>query len=238
MLKKTLTLIALVIALSLSAQAAAATPPAYTLEGIVLEVSDGGSLLMESEQWGKVLVNTNAKTVWEGLQKPEAGAWVTALFSGVMTKSSPPQVTAGLVSSHRLEGTVLDADLSDGIALVDALTLGPVLVRLPRMDTLPAAGDFIRVYHRGIMALSSPGQVIGMQVTKLALEEGVISETGGGWFLMEGAGGAVRVNTDHLTAMPEPIETGDTARVYYSGIKTRSIPAQVFGLVVLRAPID
>ena len=179
-------------------------------------------------------MKVSGATGWEGMDRAVPGAYVTVAYNGIMTKSLPPQVTADRVSCYRLEGTVLEADLPEGIILVDSLGLGPVLVRLPQLDVQPGTGDFVLVYYTGVMAMSLPGQVTGQKVSVLVAEEGTVTEMGEGFFLTEGGNGTVRVNTDSLSRIPEPLETGDAVKVYYSGIMTRSIPPQMYALAVLR----
>lgn len=234
MIKRRMLLLALIAALSLAAGAAADTPPAYQLEGTVLEVTEDGSFLMENAQWGNILVKTDAATVWEGLKAAEAGAWVTLVYSGIMTKSVPPQVTAGLVICHRLEGTVLEADEQEGTVLLDTFSMGRVLVRLPETQPFPAIGEALLVYTDGLMALSDPAQVKGRKVTALEILQGTVSETGEGWFLLDSAEGPVRVNTGAASRMPEDLAPGDKVAVYYSGVMSRSIPPQVFGITAVR----
>ncbi len=221
-----------------SSGALATTPPVSFLDGVILETLEDGSFLLQSASMGEALVLTAETTVWEGLDKPVAGAYVTVAYDGVMTKSLPPQLTAEKVSCYQLEGVVLEAELPSEIILVDTLGFGPVLVRLPEMDILPEAGDFVLVYYTGVMTMSLPGQVTGMKVMILETEEGVLTEAGEDHFLMEGTNGPVRVNIDSTSRIPDQLAEGDTVKVYYSGISTRSIPPQIFGLAVVKVMGD
>ncbi len=203
------------------------------LEGVVLETGEDGVFLMENEAWGKVLVKTNAATQWEGLQGPETGAWITIVYSGVITKSLPPQVTAGRVSCYRLEGTVLEADERAGAVLLDTLGNGRVLVRLPETAVIPAAGDIILVYTDGVLAMSDPGQVKALKVATLRTQSGSVTQVEEGFFLMDGPTGLLRVNVGETTRMPELPMPGDQLTVYYNGVMTRSIPPQIWGYAVV-----
>lgn len=237
-MKKWTAILMLAALLTGSTGVLATTPPASYMDGIILEILEDGSFLLQSISIGEALVKTTETIAWEGLDKPVAGAYVTVAYNGVMTKSLPPQLTAEKVSCYQLEGAVLEADLPAGTILVDSLGFGPVVVRLPEMDILPKAGDFVLVYYTGVMTMSLPGQVNGMKVMILEMEEGVITEAGEDYFLMEGINGSVRVNLDSTSRVSDQWEKGNAVKVYYSGIKTRSIPPQIFGLAVIRVSED
>lgn len=237
-MKKWTAILMLAALLTGSTGVLATTPPVSYLDGVILETLEDGSFMLQTNSMGEALVKTTETTAWEGMDKPVAGAYVTVAYDGVMTKSLPPQLTAEKISCYQLEGSVLEAELPSGTILVDSLGFGPVVVRLPEMDILPEAGDFVLVYYTGVMTMSIPGQVNGTKVMILEMEEGVITETGEDHFLMEGMNGSVRVNIDSTSRIPDQLATGNAVKVYYSGMKTRSIPPQIFGLAVIKVSED
>ena len=210
------------------AEAASAT----RLEGVITEVWEDGTFLMDSISIGTVLVHVNAQTVLEGLVIPAPGQYVFVSYSGTMTKSIPPQVTAQAVSRYMFAGTVQEVDEADGTALVESEDCGLVMVHLPQMEAILQEGDFVAVYFSGVMALSYPAQAGGLKVDVYAKVSGAITEIGEGYFLLEGEAGSIRVNTGEDTALPEALEVGDEVVVYSLGGIAESMPAQVMGAFV------
>ena len=79
----------------------------YMLQGTILEVQEDGLLIMDEAQ-GEVLVLISDETVQETGYELGVGDYVYVDYNGQMTRSLPPQVTAGRIVSHKLEGDVVE----------------------------------------------------------------------------------------------------------------------------------
>ena len=227
-------LTALLMLLSLGQFALA--QPACTLmvlEGIVLEVLDtAGGYLLHTESDGDVMMLVNDDTIFEGQENLIVGDYVFVTFNGIMTRSKPPQVNAMKIHSYVIDGVVTSLDKEGNTMLVQSEKFGQVMIRLPDMDSLPQEGDNVRVYNNGVMALSYPGQVNGFKVDIYKIAHGVVSEIAETSFLMTGDAGIIRVNIDKTSRIQEKLLVGVEVDVYYSGIMTRSLPPQIFGVVI------
>lgn len=223
---------AVTLALGLFTGAYAGAESPYALEGIILEVKEDGSFLVESTTLGEVLFRVDEETVLEGVAALAAGQYVFVEYGGVMTASLPPQTTARKITCHVIRGEVLSADEAGGMILVESETYGQVLVRLPEMDRPVQAGEFVTVYFNGIMAMSYPGQVGALKVDVYVRAQGTVTSIEEGFFLIEGENGILHVNFGADSQMPETLEAGDEVLVYHSGAMTRSLPPQVYGLII------
>jgi tRNA-binding EMAP/Myf-like protein len=206
-----------------------------SLSGVILDIQEDGSFLIDSDI-GQVLVNMPPETVVEGVAKLREGQYVYVDYTGAMTKSMPPQVTAEKVRCYVIEGIVLSLTEDGKTALVDSQEYGQVMVSLPAMETALKEGDFVAAYFSGVMALSYPAQAGGLKVDVYVLATGEVQEIGEGYFLMDNMGQALRVNIGEESDLPESIEPGDMVTVYHNGQMTSSMPPQVFGLIVMQAP--
>ncbi len=232
-MKKILTFVlATAVVLMTAVGVLAETVPLPPLQGVITQVMEDGSFLMEDTVHGQVLVQADLDATLEGIDEPAVGQYVFVWYGGAMTKSIPPQVTADRIGCYIVEGVVLSADAEAGTALIDSEEAGQVLVRLPEGTALPAEGDYLTVYTNGAMTMSEPGQVDGLKVDVYVVARGTVDMIGDGYFLLEGDAGTIRVNIGEETQIPEYLEEGDAVSVYYSGVMTKSIPPQVFGIIV------
>ncbi len=208
------------------------------IEGVIAEVLEDGSILVDSINAGPVLVHVNEDTVLEGFEKLAVGQYVYVTYNGVMTRSLPPQITAQKIECHMINGKVTSADEAMGTILMESKDHGLVLVHLPDMDMMPVQGDYVTVYYGGIMALSYPGQVGGVKVDIYQMVDGLIKEVGDGYFLLEGENGIIHVNTSDESRIGDGVEVGVMVEVLYHGAITKSLPPQVFGMFVNRLSGD
>lgn len=225
-------LVVLVMLLALGTQALAQTPPPVELEGIVTEVTNGGSLLVDTVSMGPVMVHVNDETTYEGNARPGVGRYIYVLYSGILTRSIPPQATALKISCHLLDGLVVSVDTDLNTLLMDTKEFGQVMVHLPQINVVPKENDFITVYFSGVMAMSYPGQISAMKVDSYQKLAGVVAETGEDYFMLDGEEGLFRVNIGSESRGAQGVEKGARVTVYYAGPMTKSLPPQVFGAVV------
>ena len=232
MKKFILVMLALILSLVMMSGALSETSGPALLEGVITEVGQDGSFLMDSISMGQVLVQTNEETALEGVEALAAGQYVFVEYSGVMTRSLPPQVTAQKVSCYMFEGVVQSVDEAAGTALVESDEYSLVQVKLPVMETVLHEGDYIAVYFSGVMAMSYPGQVGGLKVDVYAKVSGTVAEIGDGYFTMDTDTGMIRVNIGEETVLPEALEAGDEVTVLYNGTAAGEGLTEILGLIV------
>lgn len=223
-------IIAILLAALLVCFAAFAEPAAEALvsmEGTVLEIAEDGSYLINTEEHGEVQVLISEETYIEASRDIAVGDYLYIDYSGQMTRSIPPQITASVVRMHVLEGSVIELFAEENAAMLMTETHGEVYVTLPEYwNAAEIEVEVLTVYFDGVMTMSLPPQVNAGHVVPGYALQGAVTEIGDG-FLMIGEGTeAVQVNFDN-SLLPENMQTGDVIRVIYNGQMTRSIPAQI-----------
>lgn len=131
--------------------------------GEIVAVGDD-HILLETPELGEVQVWLNDDTLIEGVEALEIGQTAFVLFSGMMTRSLPPQITALRVSVYRLEGVV--TELLEGGVMVET-EQGEVRLSLPE-DAVAAVGEHIVAYTTGISTMSLPPQMIAVAIAPAA----------------------------------------------------------------------
>lgn len=223
------------LAILMSALLAFATPTPVateTLSGVVSEYAEGEFMLLETADHGTVQVNLSENTDIFGDAPIRAGDYLAVTFDGAMTASLPPQVGAMRIEMHRLSGTIAEVYPDDGSALLKTDPDSEYIVYLPdEWKSAVAAGDAITVYFNGAATMSLPPQISAEYVASDFFLTGAIDEIGDGFLILDSDGQKIQVNTDSI---PEKLKVDDVIRVRYNGQMTRSIPAQVFALEIIR----
>ncbi len=211
----------------------AATPVTPTLEGVVTQVREDGSFLIETAEPGIIQVNVGEETVFEGLGQPIVGAYVNVVYSGAMTRSIPPQVFAQRVSWHLLNGFVIEGETPEGAFLMDAMGYGQVLVRLAQGMAVPAAGDFVSVAFSGVMTMSLPGQGGAQRVEVLEKAEGEVAGMGETSFTVTLADGTARkVNMD-ATIQSGTLESGKKVSVFFRPAEEGAVQEEITAIAII-----
>lgn len=232
MKKVIVVMLALILSLGMMTGATAEASGPAQLEGVITEVRQDGSFLMDSISMGQVLVQTNEETALEGVEALAAGQYVFVEYDGIMTKSLPPQATAQKVSCYVFEGTVQSVDEASGTALVESDEYSLVQVKLPVMETVLHEGDYVAVYFGGAMAMSYPAQAGGLKVDVYAKASGTVAEIGDGYFTMDTQAGTIRVDIGEETVLPEALEEGDEVTVLYIGQAGEETQTEIMGLII------
>lgn len=237
MMKKIVSLMmVLMMAVCLVPAVADETAGGFFLTGTVGEIAqEGGSFLMNTEQFGEVMVLISDTTLmYISEESLTQGAYVSVEYSGAMTFSIPGQVNALCVTSYILEGIVSSVDEENNTLLVDTDTFGQVIVALPEgIESIPAVGDYVLAYYNGIMAMSMPGRITAWLVECFSAITGVVTQVGETAFTVAQADESlVVVNYGEESRIVDEVEVGDDVLVLYNGVMTRSIPPQVFGIIV------
>lgn len=209
----------------------------YFLEGEIIEfLEENSNFVMDSTEFGHVMVHVNEDTALElsGIEELAVGQYVRVQYNGIMTRSLPGQVNAMKIVSHMLEGTVVSIEREGSAVLVNTTTHGDVIVNLPEGSLeAPTPDTYVVIYYNGIMAMSLPGQIGAWKIDTYARITGTLTEVGEGYYMVEQEDGTiVRVNIGDESQVEGALEAGAAVEVLYSGIMTRSLPPQVFGLIV------
>lgn len=201
--------------------------------GRITEVWEDGSLILDTLQDTQVHVLISDDTAFESEWTPGEGDVVAVLYDGIMTRSEPPQINADTIQCYSLEGQVSEVNAEMNRVLVNSALSGQVWVSLPDGEKAEDyAGQVVRVYFNGIMALSFPAQTSAYTIETVVAVSGMITETAQDYFIMDGEEGLFRVNFSEQSKMPDNLEPETEVVVYYNGVSTRSIPPQIFGLVI------
>ena len=207
----------------------------YMLQGTILEVQEDGLLIMDEAQ-GEVLVLISDETVQETGYEPGVGDYVHVDYDGQTPRSLPPQVTAGRIVSHKLEGDVVEVYAEENALLLYGSDGNEYRINLPEAwegETFDAQRAI--VYYDGAATLSLPPQVsAGLVLPEYAIED-IITELSGTSMTLGMDEGAVLVEFDPAL-LPEGLEVGDAVRVSYESADagTNAAPTQVTATAILK----
>lgn len=210
-------------------EAAAATE---LISGTVSEYVEGEYLMLETETLGSVQVNLSLETPMEIDRAIQAGDYVYVAFDGVVTASLPPHLGAQTVILHALTGDVVSVDTDNNDVLIRTADGQEVLVHMP--DAWKDAQldcPSLTAYFNGAMTMSLPGQISAGMIVPNYFVNGVVEEIGEDFILIDADGQKLQVNTDSI---PENLKADDVIRIRYNGQMTRSIPAQISALEIIR----
>lgn len=235
----------ILLSIMMAAMPAIATPAEgdiFTIEGMVVEIIEGESVLIDTEQYGEVRVNIDENTrleIYTSADEAEnvlaIGDYVFVNYSGIMTRSIPAQIMALSIRCYTLQGTVVEVIKDQNSALVQTDTQGEVYVHLPGAEQPPIVNvdDRIHVYFNGIMTMSMPGQIQAAQVILGGYIQGEVTEIGTDKLIIGLDDAAVQVNFE-ADMLPEGLAVGDIIRVHYDGRMTRSLPPQISAQRILQ----
>ena len=151
-----------------------------------------------------------------------------------MTRSLPPQVTAGRIVSHKLEGDVLETYPEENAILIYTEEGGEYRVNLPEAwaETGFEAQRAI-VYYDGAATLSIPPQVsAGLILPVYALED-IVTELSENTMILGKDDGAVTVTFDPAL-LPEGLAVGDAVRVTYDGEIAGAEPEEITAIEIVK----
>ena len=205
----------------------------YMLQGAILEVGED-SLRIEDAEQGEVVVLISEDTVLETGYELAVGDYVYVDYDGAMTRSLPPQVTAGRIVSHKLEGDVLETYPEENAILIYTAEGGEYRVNLPEAwaETGFEAQRAI-VYYDGAATLSIPPQVsAGLILPVYALED-IVTELSESMMILGKDDGAVTVTFDPAL-LPEGLAVGDAVRVTYDGEIAGAEPEEITAIEIVK----
>lgn len=226
---------------SLPPQAHADRVACHALTGSVMEVLEDGSILMMDDTFGETIVHLG-----EGMNHVYAGMPITVYYDGVMTLSLPgeanashivlPQLT-GTVSNQTEEGfTLTDADGIEYEVKFDENTLISEEVLPVEEEEIIAEEEVTEESEESADAEETDETVTeeDSEETKTAdettetvsEEEAVLEDT-------ELTEEIILPAAELLSESAIEWADGDTVTVYYNGMMTRSIPAQVTAMEIV-----
>ena len=190
-----------------------------TLQGLITEVQSGYFLLSDATL-GEVRVNLDdTLTRYEGVASEATlapGQYVYVDYSGVITRSMPPQVTALKVRCFTVSGSVSEI-LQSGFLVTGDPVLGDVVIHIGEGMPTVYQGVPITVYFSGVMAMSMPPQVQADYLVVPMLYGKVSDVAAESFTLTDSQGAELRVALQPDTRMQQLPAQGDAVCVYYSG---------------------
>lgn len=196
------------------------------LTGSVAEVLEDGSILMNDDTLGEVIVHLG-----DDMRHVYAGMPITVYFNGVMALSLPGQVTASHIVLPLISGCVSNLT-GEGFTLTDADGV-EYEVKLAE-DTL-ISEEIIVVEDAPEAEAEEEAEETAEETTEETTEE-TAGEAGEDAVVLEDAELAEETAVPAAELLSESaIEwaDGDIVTVYYNGIMSRSLPAQITAMEIV-----
>ena len=160
---------------------------------------------------------------------------VSLLFA--MTGPALTEATETIAEPELVDTAGIVVEITEDQLTIDTEDRGQVLVHLTE-ETLwegetPVVGAYVHVVNNGAMTMSLPPQITALRVGCYAFT-GTVGEIDEEFFMLEGEGGAlwqVNAEADKLAGLT----AGQTVTVYSNGAMTMSIPAQIYGELIVAA---
>lgn len=212
--------------------------PAYeeliSIDGLVLEINEDGSYLINTETHGEVIVLVNEETYVEAENEISVGDYVYIDYNGQMTRSLPPQITASVVRMYRMTGSITEHFAEENAVMLSTETHGEVFVTLPEIWAGQEIDvEALTVYFNGAMSMSLPPRINAGFVSPVYSLQGSVTEIADDYLILGEGMEAVQVNFE-AGSLPENMQTGDIIRVLYNGQMTRSLPPQIFASEIIQ----
>lgn len=229
---------------SLPPQAHADRVVCNVLTGSVTEVLEDGSILMTDDTFGETIVHLS-----EGMNHVYAGMPITVYYDGVMTLSLPGEANASHILIPELTGTV-SGKTEEGFTLTDAFgTEYQVLFSEESLisEILPAVEEEETTEEITEEAAEETTEEIAEDVIEETAEEivedvteetaeAITEEFSEEEIVMDDAEQVEEIILPSAELLSESaIEwaDGDTVTVYYNGMMSRSIPAQITAMEIV-----
>ena len=166
--------------------------------------------------------------------------YMAILVSLLFALSSPtlaakPEATEDDVPAPELADIAgVITEIEEDHLTLDTATHGQVFVHLTD-ETLyegetPAVGAYVHVVNNGAMTMSLPPQITALRVGCYAFT-GTVSELTEESFMLTGEGMPYQVNAEAEKLID--LTEGQTVTVYSNGAMTMSIPAQIYGEMIV-----
>ena len=132
----------------------------FDITGAIIDITDE-YIAIENAELGEVHVLMTEDTIIEGAQALEIGQTVVVMYSGMMTRSLPPQITALHIGVYGIAGVIAEIG-EESITIVRGDTGEETILTLDEalMESFLAMeleeGDEIVAYTTGLMTMSLP----------------------------------------------------------------------------------
>ena len=127
-------------------------------------------------------------------------------------------------------------EIAEDHLLLDTATHGQVFVHLTDETAFegetPVVGAYVHVVNNGTMTMSLPPQITALRVGCYAFT-GTVSEITDESFMLTAEGAAYQVNAE--AEKLADLTDGQAVTVYSNGAMTMSIPAQIYGELIVAA---
>lgn len=196
------------------------------LTGTVTEVLEDGSILMVDDVFGDTIVHLS-----EGMNHVYAGMPITVYYDGVMALSLPGQANASHIVLPQLTGTV-SSKTEEGFTLTDEFGAEYEV----KFDFATLISEEIAPVEEEVTEETAEEATEEEIVEEEAAEEAADEEISDEETAMEDAALIEEETIPSAELLSESaIEwaDGDTVTVYYNGMMTRSIPAQVTAMEIV-----
>lgn len=130
------------------------------LYGQITEITEEYVMMM-ADGLGEVKVQLTEDTIIEGVEALELGQTAKVLYTGMMTRSLPPQITALLIGVYAVTGEV--TAVNEGSVTITGEN-GEVILTLPEGAAAPAVGEAVTAYTTGVSTMSIPPQMNAVQI--------------------------------------------------------------------------
>ena len=233
-MKKLLSILLAIIALCIAAFAEPAATELVPIEGLVLEISEDGGYLINTETHGEVMALMNEETFVESDGEISVGDYLYIDYDGQMTRSLPPQITASVIRMYRIEGAIVEHFAEENAVMLSTETHGEVYATLPEeWSGQEIDAESLTIYFNGAMTMSLPPQINAGFVAPLYSLQGSVTEIADTHLVLGEGMEAVQVNFEE-GSLPQNLQVGDVIRVLYNGQMTRSLPPQVFASQIIQ----
>jgi len=228
---------------SLPPQAHADRVTCHVLTGSVTEVLEDGSILMNDDVFGETIVHLP-----EGMNHVYAGMPVTVYYDGVMSLSLPGQASAshillpeltGTVSNRTEEGfTLTDADgIEYEVKFAEDTLISEEILPVEEVETETTGEEAAETVEEA--EGTAEAETEETEITEEPAEEENDEAGSGEEAVLEDTELTEEITLPAAELLSESaIEwaDGDTVTVYYNGMMSRSIPAQITAMemVVIR----
>jgi len=215
---------------SLPPQAHADRVACHVLTGSVTEVLEDGSILMMDDTFGETIVHPG-----EGMSHVYAGMPITVYYDGVMTLSLPGEAAASHIILPQLTGTV-SSKTEEGFTLTDADGVEYQVLfseeTLISEEILPveeeAASEEVTEEAETAEEITETEETAAEEeITETASEEEAVLEDA------ELTEEIILPSAELLSESAIEWADGNTVTVYFNGMMSRSIPAQITAMEIV-----
>ncbi len=204
----------------------------FELHGEIVEITDE-YVLIHTPDMGDVQVNLSEDTVIEGVDTLEIGQTAVVMYSGMMTRSLPPQITALHIGVYAVSGVIAEV-LEDRLVIIQDETGEEIILMLPGSELLGENEELLEDEALAELeeseeaseltddALEGEADEEAELVDEEQIDEEALSE---------------EPSDEEILEIEAPVyNVGDAIIAYTNGAMTMSLPPQMTALAIIFAP--